>query len=134
MFIRLEPSSGVPVMRQIADQIRAHCASGSLKPGDNLPSVRELSQLLAINQNTVHRVYERLTAEGFLERRHGDGTYVADHLPNGQMRAQKEVLNQLLEQAARRAQTLNINAEALHRMLDDAIKEARKPQPFKVGE
>lgn len=124
MFIRLEPSSGVPVMRQIADQVRAHCASGALQPGERLPSVRELAQTLAINQNTVHRVYERLTAEGFLERRHGDGTYVAEHLPAGRMRAQRELLNQLLEQAARRAATLGVEGPALHRLLDDALRAA----------
>lgn len=113
-------------MRQIADQIRAHCASGSLKPGDRLPSVRELSQRLAINQNTVHRVYERLTAEGFLERRHGDGTYVAERLPTGQMKAQREVMAQLLEQLVQRAQMLNIEPETLHDMLDESLRAALK--------
>jgi len=128
VFIKLEPSSGVPVMRQIADQIRAHCASGSLKSGDRLPSVRELSQLLSINQNTVHRVYERLTAEGFIERRHGDGTYVAEQLPGGQMKAQRQVLTQLLEQVAQRAQTLKVDAESLHQMLDDSLRMIQRPE------
>ena len=86
MFIRVEPTSGVPITRQIADQIRALCAGGAVKPGDQLPSVRVLARQLAVNQNTVLRVYERLTAEGLLERRHGSGTYVADRLPSGQMR------------------------------------------------
>ena len=60
MFIRVEPSSGVPVTGQIADQVRTHCASGTLRPGDRLPSVRELARQLAVNPNTVLRVYERL--------------------------------------------------------------------------
>ena len=82
MRIRVETSSGMPITRQIAAQIRAQCASRALKPGDRLPSVRALAAELAVNQNTILRVYERLTAEGLLERRHGDGTFVADRVPD----------------------------------------------------
>ena len=81
----------MPITRQIAAQIRAQCASRALKPGDRLPSVRALAAELAVNQNTILRVYERLTAEGLLERRHGDGTFVADRVPTGQMRAQRRI-------------------------------------------
>ena len=49
-----------------------------LSPGERLPSVRELARELAVNQNTVLRVYERLSGEGLLEMRHGQGTFVAD--------------------------------------------------------
>ena len=70
MFIRIDPSSGMPITRQIAEQIRTQCASGAVAPGDRLPSVRQLAQELAVNQNTILRVYERLTVEGLLERRH----------------------------------------------------------------
>ena len=81
MRIRVETSSGMPITRQIAAQIRAQCASGVLQPGERLPSVRVLAAELAVNQNTILRVYERLTAEGLLERRHGDGTFVANRCP-----------------------------------------------------
>src|ERR1035437_6877279 len=94
MLFRIEPSSGTPITRQLSEQIRARCAGGQLKPGDRLPSVRAMAAELAVNQNTVLRVYERLTAEGLLERRHGDGTYVADHVPSGQMDAQRHLLRQ----------------------------------------
>ncbi|HEY2588127.1 MAG TPA: GntR family transcriptional regulator [Tepidisphaeraceae bacterium] len=120
MFLRLEPSSGVPITRQIADQVRAHCAAGTLAPGDRLPSVRQLAQQLAINQNTVLRVYERLTAEGLLERRHGDGTYIADRLPPGRLKAQRELLRQEVERLARRATDLGIDATEVHELLDEA--------------
>ena len=92
MQIRVETSSGMPITRQIAAQIRAQCASGALQPGERLPSVRALAVELAVNQNTILRVYERLTAEGLLERRHGDGTFVADRVPTGQMKAQRQLL------------------------------------------
>src|ERR1044072_3335936 len=108
MFLRIEKGSAVPISRQIAEQIAALCASGGLSPGDRLPSVRELAKDLAVNQNTILRVYERLTAEGLLARRHGDGTYVSDRLPTGQLKAQRELLKQEIERLAMRAKTLGI--------------------------
>jgi GntR family transcriptional regulator len=120
--IRVETSSGMPITRQIAAQIRAGCASGVLKPGDRLPSVRALAAELAVNQNTVLRVYERLTAEGLLERRHGDGTFVADRVPTGQMKAQRQLLRQEIAHAAELAKTLGVEPEELHRLLDEALE------------
>src|SRR3954464_1563084 len=103
MFIRVETTSGIPITRQIGDQIRAHCAGGTLIAGDRLPSVRQLAKELLVNQNTILRVYERLTAEGLLERRHGDGTYIADTLPRGRAKLQREQLGQEVDRLAHRA-------------------------------
>jgi GntR family transcriptional regulator len=125
MFIRIEPSSGMPITRQIADQIRTHCASGTLCAGDRLPSVRQLAKDLAVNQNTVLRVYERLTAEGLLERRQGDGTYVADVLPPGRLKAQRELLRQEAQRLARRAADLGIAPDDLRKLLDESINKLR---------
>jgi GntR family transcriptional regulator len=117
--IRVETSSGMPITRQIAAQIRAQCASEVLKPGDRIPSVRALAAELAVNQNTILRVYERLTAEGLLERRHGEGTFVADRVPTGQMKAQRQVLRQQITKAAELAKTLGLDVEELHQLLDE---------------
>jgi GntR family transcriptional regulator len=123
MFIRLEKSSGMPIARQIADQIRTHCASGTLCPGDRLPSVRQLAKELTVNQNTVLRVYERLTSEGLLERHQGDGTFVADSLPPGRLRAQHELLLQEAQRLARRATDLDIDASDVHKLLDEEVEK-----------
>ena len=123
MLVRIESSSGVPITRQIADQIRTQCASGKLNPGDRLPSVRELARELTVNQNTILRVYERLTAEGLLERRHGDGTYVADHPPGGQLKTQRLVLRDEFRRIVRRARTLGMEPEQLHDLLDRTLAE-----------
>lgn len=122
MLIRVETSSGMPISRQIAAQIRAQCASGSIKPGDRLPSVRAMAAELAVNQNTILRVYERLTAEGLLERRHGDGTFVAERVPTGQMKAQRQLLAQEIARVAKLAQTLGVEAKEVHRLLDEAFE------------
>ena len=93
--------------------------AAALKPGERLPSVRALAAELTVNQNTILRVYERLTAEGLLERRHGDGTFVADRVPTGQMQAQRELLRQEIVGVAQLAETLGVDAkERAAAMLD----------------
>jgi GntR family transcriptional regulator len=126
MFIRVESSSGVPVTRQIADQIRAHCAAGTLAPGDRLPSVRQLAKDVLVNQNTVLRVYERLTAEGLLERRQGDGTFVADILPKGRVKAQRELLAAEVDRLAHRALDLGVSADELRELLDESVARLKR--------
>ena len=59
-----------------AEQIRVQCLAGLLEPGQCLPSVRQLAKELVVNVNTVVRVYECLAAEGLVEMRHGEGTFV----------------------------------------------------------
>jgi GntR family transcriptional regulator len=112
----------MPITWQIAAQIRAQCASGALKAGERLPSVRALAAELAVNQNTILRVYERLTAEGLLERRHGDGTFVAERVPTGQMRTQRLLLREQIARVAELARTLGMEEEELERLLRDAFE------------
>jgi GntR family transcriptional regulator len=116
----------MPISRQIADQIRTQCASGVLRLGQRLPSVRELARQLTINQNTVLRVYEKLTGEGLLERRHGDGTYVADRLPGGQLKAQQKVLREEFRRLVSRARLLGVDPDELHELLDAALDNDRE--------
>lgn len=111
----------MPITRQIADQIRAQCVSGKLRPGQRLPSVRELARQITVNQNTVLRVYERLTAEGLLERRHGDGTYVSDVLPGGKLKEERIALREELRRIVRRARVLGLDADQLRGLLDRAL-------------
>jgi GntR family transcriptional regulator len=126
MFLRVETSSGVPITRQIADQIRSYSVSGVLAPGDRLPSVRQLAKELAVNQNTILHVYERLTAEGLLERRQGDGTYVSQNLQPGRAKLQRELLAGDLDRLAHRAADLGISAKEIHEQLDAAFLRVEK--------
>ena len=133
MLIRIEPASGIPITRQIVDQIRARCASSLLKPGDRLPSVRELARQLAINQNTILRAYERLTAEGVLELRHGEGTFVADFAKTRHLKREKAALEEDAERLVRRALTLGLTEDELHNLLHDAIRKNANEQLFQSG-
>src|SRR5437773_11771548 len=69
--------SGVPVYRQLIDQVRSGIASGSLAAGDQLPTVRQLAVDLAINPNTVLRAYRELELGGLLETHQGTGTFIS---------------------------------------------------------
>jgi GntR family transcriptional regulator len=121
MLIRVDPSSGVPITRQIVDQIRARCASGALKTGDRLPSVRELARQLAVNQNTILRAYERLTAEGVLELRHGEGTFVAEFSTGRQLKRELVALEEEAARLVRRAETLGLSPDDVRAVVEEAI-------------
>jgi GntR family transcriptional regulator len=129
MFIRIDKGSSVPVSRQITQQLRAQCLSGLLRPGNRLPSVRELARDLAVNVNTVLRVYERLAAEQLIELRHGEGTFVRDRDPT------KEMGDQLHEQRqhfanefaamVQRGLLLGLTPQELRQQLKAALDAAR---------
>jgi GntR family transcriptional regulator len=73
----LDPKSGVPIYRQIQDQVRYGIASGRLRPGEQLPTVRALAVELAVNPNTVIKAYTELERQGVLTTEQGSGTFVA---------------------------------------------------------
>ncbi len=75
---KLDPHSGVPVYRQIIDQVQAGLASGTLARGDQLPTVRQVAVDLEINPNTVLRAYRELEIRGVLDTQQGTGTFVSD--------------------------------------------------------
>lgn len=74
---RLDLRSGVPVYRQLMDQVLASIASGSLQPGDRLPTVRQVAVDLTINPNTVVRAYKELEIRGTLTTQQGTGTFIS---------------------------------------------------------
>ena len=75
---RLDAHSGVPVYRQLIDQVQAAIASGALAAGDQLPTVRQVAVDLAINPNTVLRAYREMEIRGLLDSQQGTGTFIAD--------------------------------------------------------
>lgn len=77
LWLHVSTSSGVPIYVQLKDQLRRAIQGGTLRPGDQLPTVRDLAARTVVNPNTVARVYRELEAEGFLTTQRGVGTYVA---------------------------------------------------------
>ena len=121
MFIRINPASAVPVYRQILDQIQYQIASRRLSPGDRLPSVRILARQIAANQNTILKVYDQLATEGLIERRQGDGCFVADGAPVLRLAERRRRLRETLSEAAVQARLFDIAAEDVHEMLSQEI-------------
>src|ERR1700722_9694363 len=78
---RLDNSSGVPVYRQLIDQVQAGIATGVLGLGYQLPTVRQVAVDLAINPNTVMRAYRELEIRGVLDTQQGTGTFIAAQQP-----------------------------------------------------
>lgn len=127
MFLRIEKGSATPLSRQIAQQVASLCASGSLKAGDRLPSVRELARDLAVNQNTILRVYERLCREGLLEMRQGQGTFVALDAKANASPGQRERIVDELRQIARQCVGLGLTEPEIHELLSVALEDVPSP-------
>lgn len=99
----LDLQSGVPVYRQLIDQVRAGIAAGSLTAGDQLPTVRQLAVDLAINPNTVMRAYRELELGGLLETHQGTGTFITSKKQEKRSAARERQLGQLAGECAARA-------------------------------
>lgn len=98
MEFSVDPTNRLPIYRQLAIQIREAIARRRLRPGERLPSVREVSRTLVVNPNTVARVYTELEREGVLHTRQGLGVFVAEPKAELSRRARKEKLAELLDQ------------------------------------
>jgi len=97
MLIVVDPHSGVPVYRQLIDQVRFHISSGVLGPGDELPSTRALSQQLGVNPMTISKAYSFLEKDGVIERRPGRPLIVSEF---GQRESMERKTDQLRESLA----------------------------------
>ncbi|HVX12467.1 MAG TPA: GntR family transcriptional regulator [Pirellulales bacterium] len=111
MEFSIDPSSRLPIYRQLGNQIRESVARGRLRPGEQLPSVRDLSRTLVVNPNTVARVYTELEREGVLHTRQGLGVFVAEPKADLTKRARKERLEELLDGLLTEAVYLGFSAE-----------------------
>jgi GntR family transcriptional regulator len=103
MQFRLDLTSGVPVYRQIIDQVHAARAAGAARPGDQLPTVRQLAVDLAINPNTVMRAYRELELTGVLETHQGTGTFLTDTKSVRSPAGRDKQLDRLIEEFVARA-------------------------------
>lgn len=116
---RLDVQSGVPVYRQIIDQVTGGMASGVLKAGDQLPTVRQLAVDLAINPNTVVRAYGELEIRGVLETQQGTGTFISrQKIKRDEVERQRR-LNQLVSEFIARAGAMGFTVQELLGQLHD---------------
>src|SRR5947209_7538804 len=82
LLLGIDPHSGAALHRQVYESLRSAILNGSLRAGTRLPATRVLAEQLSLSRSTVADAYDQLQAEGYIEGRHGSGTYVAPNLPD----------------------------------------------------
>lgn len=117
----VHPTSGIPIYRQVVDQVRAHVVGGRLNGDAFLPSVRHLAESLQVNPMTISKAYSILEREGLLELVRGQGMRVKPAETNG--RAKADVLLPLLKQVASTAKQLSLTPEQVLRQLKPLLEE-----------
>jgi len=125
-MIEPDPTSPVPLYLQIAEQLRRLIALGALRPGEKLPTVRELAVQARVNRNTAARAIQRLESEGVIRTRVGQGTFVQD--PGGRLdRARcEEAVDRRLDGVLVEAHTLGMPLEELGWRLSRRIEHFRR--------
>jgi len=121
--LRLDLHSGVPVYRQIIDQVRGGMASGALGVGDQLPTVRQLAVDLSINPNTVARAYRELELGGLLETHQGTGTFISAQKVRGGEVERSRQLAQIVGECMARAGAAGFTVEDLIHQLNELVPE-----------
>src|ERR1700722_3567309 len=119
----LDMHSGMPVYRQIIDQVRGAIASGALNAGDQLPTVRQLAVDLSINPNTVVRAYRELELGGLLETHQGTGTFISAQKMRGGSAERERQLSQIVGDSVARAGAAGFTVEALIEQLRGLVAE-----------
>jgi GntR family transcriptional regulator len=110
---RLDDHSGVPVYRQLIDQVQGAIATGVLRPGNQLPTVRLVAVELAINPNTVLRAYREMEIRGILDTQQGTGTFIADRQAEPSKEERERKLAQLVSEFVSRAGSAGLTVNEL---------------------
>jgi GntR family transcriptional regulator len=116
---RLDLESGVPVYRQIIDQVTGGMAAGTLGPGDQLPTMRQVAVDLAINPNTVVRAYRELEIRGVIETEQGTGTFIGKQKVKRDQVERQRRLDQLVGEFVARAGAAGFTVDDLLEQLRD---------------
>jgi GntR family transcriptional regulator len=124
--LKLDMSSGVPVYRQIIDSVLGGIASGTLLPGNQLPTVRQLAVDLSINPNTVVRAYRELEIRGILTTQQGTGTFITDKEVKPDEVERQRRIAQFVRELLARAGAEGITIEDLQQYLQALKDEQRR--------
>lgn len=123
---QLDLRSGVPVYRQIMDQVLAAIASGRLASGDQLPTVRQLAVDLSINPNTVIRAYRELEIRGFLDTHQGTGTFISAQPVEQDDAERRRKLDMIVSDAVARAGGEGFTARQVLDRLKELLAEQKR--------
>jgi GntR family transcriptional regulator len=129
LILQIDFRSGLPIYIQIVNQVQAQIASGIIKPGDQLPTVRALAEELRVNFNTVARAYRMLDESRIISTQQGRGTYITEKPPpavNEKLR--RETLEALTQRYISEAMRLEFSKSEIRQMVSDQIKAWNESQ------
>lgn len=119
----INPNSGVPIYRQIVDQVLALVAGGALRPGDLLPSVRQVARDAAVNPMTVSKAYSKLEADGVVRRVRGQGMEVLPPSTNGTLDDRLAQFRTTIEPALHRARQLGLTTDQIRESISSLLQD-----------
>ena len=134
MLLEIDHHSGVPIYRQIKDQIREQIMAGRLKEGEQLVSVRELAMQLKVTPVTVSKAYSAMEAEGLLDRRRGIGLFIAEIHSDKKDQTKEDMVEALMSKAVTTAIQFGLSEEKTEKMLKDLFLKFRKKAKEKSNE
>lgn len=123
LILQIDFRSGLPIYTQIVNQVQAQIASGIIKPGDQLPTVRALAEELRVNFNTVARAYRILDEARIISTQQGRGTYITEKPPpevNEKLR--RETLEALTHRFLSEAMRLEFSKSEIRQMVSEQLK------------
>jgi GntR family transcriptional regulator len=128
MWITVDPRSEVPLYQQIVDRVREGVARGWFKPGDKMPSVRELAIQLTLNHNTVAKAYQELERIGVIETLRGKGTFIANPAVKKGNERDYAYLRERIEQLLIDCYYLGIPPEAVVKEMKEAVEKWKRKE------
>jgi len=123
MLLEIDHHSGVPIYRQVIEQIRRQIMAGQLSEGEQLMSVRELAEQLRVNPMTISKAYALLEVEGLVERRRGVGLFAAKVRKDKKTQTKAKLLEQIMTKAAVLAVQFGISEEKAREMLVELYRK-----------
>ena len=135
MNLEIDFRSGIPIYLQVVERIKERLASGQLRPGDQLPTVRSLAQELRVNFNTIARAYRLMDESGIISTQQGRGTYILEMPPPelvGSMRA--KALDDLTQRYIADAERLGAAPQELSRRLNEALARQEETRNFSIDD
>jgi len=132
--ITLNLADGVPIYRQIVNQVTYMVASGLLEPGEELPPIRTLALQLTVTPNTIVKAYHELEIAGVVHKRRGAGTFVSERRPHMALRDRRRVIDQRIDALLAEAHQLNFTTNDIIRMVRErkASMDEVTPEPAEV--
>ena len=121
LHFQIDPHSGVPIYRQLMDQIRYYLASGVLGVGGQLPSIREMAQTLSVNPTTIVKAYTELEHQGVIEMKHGKGAFISASSSRMTPEEREAELRRLVSQMAVEAVQMGGSAELVVRLVKEEM-------------